>query len=489
MKRTLFKKGLAGVAALGVVAATLLTAGAPNAQAGPTKVITATGSDTSQDFMDVILNGTGNNYNLHALILPNPGGTQTIPGDADCASKTYTSDPGLIPPNLLAPNGSGAGRDALKAQESAAAGANGCFDIARSSGAPRAIGAGNGKDSATMEYYAFALDAVGWSSTSLLAPATMTLDQLRSVYNCTFTDWAQVGGSSGPIQRYQPQPGSGTRSFFQGVLGFDPATFSNVGCPAVIDTQLDNSGLPLEENHLDQIDNAGYQKAIAPHSAGQWAFQANLSINPTLDHRRGGQLKSLTATRTVASIATTSGSSTLTAPANNTFFGLDTGASVTGAGIPANAKIVSVATNGKTAVMSSNATATGSATLTLLDLAANPVNWNGTGGLFQPNTSSPLNPRGPIAESNVAPQNVAVAAYPGVRYIYNVLDTPLPGYSEARGIVGFNNVGGGVKSPLCDGSNFSDILSYGFGPLPSTTPSSVDPSKNLAASTCRKFTP
>ncbi len=60
--------------------------------------------------MDVILNGTGNNYNLHALILPIPGGTQTIPADADCAAKTYTSDPALVPPNILAPNGSSAGR-------------------------------------------------------------------------------------------------------------------------------------------------------------------------------------------------------------------------------------------------------------------------------------------------------------------------------------------------------------------------------------------
>ncbi len=291
-----------------------------------------------------------------------------------------------------------------------------------------------------MEYYAFALDSVAWASPSLQAPATMTLDQLQKVYNCTYTDWSQVGGGAGPIQRYMPQNGSGTNTFFIQTLGFEPRRTIST-CSAVIDTQLDNGGLPLEENHGDHLDAAGYQKAILPYSGGQWAFQANLSINPTLDHRGGAREGDFIATRSAATIATTNGSTTITGPANNTFFGLDTGASVTGPGIPANTKVVSVAANGSSAVISNAATATASVSLTIVDLSSNVVGWNASGGLWQPNTPSVANPRGPVSEAFVT-LNSPTPAYPAIRYVYNVLDTPLPGYGEARNLVGVQQRGG-----------------------------------------------
>ena len=53
---------------------------------------------------------------------------------------------------------------------------------------------------------------MGWSSASTLAPANLTRAQLQGIYNCTFTNWNQVGGSNGQIERYWPQSGSGTRS-------------------------------------------------------------------------------------------------------------------------------------------------------------------------------------------------------------------------------------------------------------------------------------
>ena len=99
-----------------------------------------------------------------------------------------------------------------------------------SSAPPRGLAS----DPVTFEYYAFALDAVSWASPSLQAPATLTLVQLQGIYNCTFTDWAQVGGGSGPIQRYFTQVGSGTGSFFQSDLlgGFDPTSVSTTTPPA-----------------------------------------------------------------------------------------------------------------------------------------------------------------------------------------------------------------------------------------------------------------
>ena len=64
-----------------------------------------------------------------------------------------------------------------------------------------------------MQYYAFAMDSVAVVSTSLAAPGTISQADLLKVYNCTFTDWSQLpGGGSGPIQRYIPQAGSGTRT-------------------------------------------------------------------------------------------------------------------------------------------------------------------------------------------------------------------------------------------------------------------------------------
>lgn len=230
MKKSLLTRGIAAGVALASSAAFLVTL-APTAHAA-TPVIVAVGSDTTQEVMGAILNGTGQ-YNVKAQQSP----TLSVPADAPTCTVAQNYMTPLVagPGNVLAPNGSGAGRNALIAEETAAAGSpRGCIDIARSSGAPRGIGAG--KDTATMQYYAFAIDSVGVVSPSLAAPGTISQVDLLKVYNCTYTDWSQLpGGGSGPIQRYIPQAGSGTRTFFISDMlgGFDPTTVSNGSCPAV----------------------------------------------------------------------------------------------------------------------------------------------------------------------------------------------------------------------------------------------------------------
>ena len=161
-----------------------------------------------------------------------------VAGDEHCGNLTYHTP--ATPPEVLAPNGSGAGRDALKASVLAG---NGCIDVARSSAGPRPVGTGAGQDPASFEYYAYGLDAVGFSTASAAAPAAgLTLAQLQGIYNCTFTNWNQVGGANQVIERYWPQAGSGTRAFFQSdVLGFDPTLFSGGACAAVQLTQ-ENTG-------------------------------------------------------------------------------------------------------------------------------------------------------------------------------------------------------------------------------------------------------
>ena len=305
----------------------------------------------------------------------------------------------------------------------------GCISIGRSSSGPAGAVADG---SSHLHFIAFALDAVSWATPSIYAPATMTDAQLLGIYNCTYTDWGQVGGIAGhAIQRYLPQSSSGTRKFFISSLlgGFDPTTVSSstppagstFACPAVIVTQLDNSGKPLEENTGNELDAAGYQTAIIPYSVGQWVFQANNHLNPTLDLRNGIKIGGLT---------------------------------------PADAPT---------------------------HPADNYLRWN-TSGVWEPNAVNAANPSSPISElytSQYIANNGGTAFYPGIRYVWYILDTANPNYAETQAMVGFNNVASGAKSGLCSGTSaYKAILSSaGFSALTSTGGGTA----NLAGSTCRNY--
>jgi len=94
-----------------------------------------------------------------------------------------------------------------------------------------------------------------------------------------------------------------------------------------------------------------------------------------------------------------------------------------------------------------------------------PVTWIGTDRVYSPNSSV-------YSENNVsivvAP---AAPAYPGVRYVWNVLDSSTSanaGYQGALGLFGFVNTAGAAKSPTCDGTSAGTIASNFFAPLSST---------------------
>ena len=401
MKKSLLARGLACGVALASSAAFLVTL-APTAHAA-TPVIVAVGSDTTQDVMGAILNGTGQ-YN----VLAQQPTALTVPADAPSCTVAQTYHTPAGAGEVLAPNGSGAGRNALIAEETAAAGSpRGCIDIARSSGAPRGIGAG--KDTATMQYYAFAMDSVSVVSPSLAAPGTISQADLLKVYNCTFTDWSQLpGGGTGPIQRYIPQAGSGTRTFFISDMlgGFDPTTISSASCPAVNQS--------FEENQATQVLPADHEKAILPYSTGQWIFQANNRLNPSIDVRNG-------------------------------------------------AKVIGQTTTG-------------------VGTNANTARWNTTDAQYENNTGTTA--ATPVNEANIKLNN-ATPDFNGIRYVFNVVDTVSPDYSTARGLVGFDNVAAGAKSPICANSKRTTILSYGFAPLSTTAGGAT----NLAGSSCRYYPP
>jgi ABC-type phosphate transport system substrate-binding protein len=480
--RTLRFKRAAGIglAVAAALTATLATASPVSAASTthPGVVIAAAGSDTTEALMNNILNPGQDEYNIAAQQKT----ALTVPSDGDCATQTYNGNSRMaqdgnvtsgsttvtsatanfavtdvghfivgtgIPANatiasvtnsttavisanatansnpanttqltiysfgpgggtVISPNGSGAGRNALRDSVGAAAypandGKHGCIDIARSSGEPRAVGAGN--DNATFEYYAYALDVVEWMSPSLNAPAAMTLSQLQGIYNCTITNWNQLpGGGNGQIQRVMPQSSSGTGdTFIKKVLGgANPFSVSNGSCPAVI---------AVEENHGNDPALNGtpaFANAILPYSGGKWKFQADFAVNPTVDLRNGVRPGAIYMDGTGADRST----------------------------------------------------------------ATYPVSW--TGSSFFLNTAAVTEAAVPVSPSN----------YPGVRYLYNVLDNTSPSFGTADSLVGFT---GSANSPLCTpfpgaGNKRSVIRSAGFLELSgasqtaSTTLGGVNPS-------------
>ncbi|MBX3315057.1 MAG: substrate-binding domain-containing protein [Actinobacteria bacterium] len=373
--------GLAAAASVAILASACMPAD------GVQQTITVAGSDTTQDVMAALTADIGaSDFNADPDTIVNVLSQQlapiTAPADDHCSSITYATPAGSG--QTLAPNGSSAGRDALKASVQAG---DGCIDVARSSSGPRAIGS----DLASFRYFAFGLDAVGWTSASTRAPANLTLAQLRGIFDCTYTNWNQVGGTAGAIQRYYPQAGSGTRAFFQSdVLGFDPTTISTGTCPAVKLTQ-ENSGQTIATNG-DQL------TAIVGYSAANFVAQTR---GTAPDQRSGQTLRQL---------------------------------------------------NGQSLTVGSGASMT-------------------------------LNTAGPVTEANVKLNN-PTPAYPGIRYVFNVLDNTSASFDAANRFFGFVNATDGGKSPLCNGSKESIIASYGFGPLDTTTSA-----RNLAGSNCREFQP
>jgi ABC-type phosphate transport system substrate-binding protein len=304
---------------------------------------------------------------------------------------------GTVPGAVPAPNGSDAGRDALRDSvggifpDTHSDSGRGCIDIARSGADPRTVGASG--DRSTFQYYAFALDGAIWASPSLQAPASMTLSQLRAVFGCSITDWSAIRGAGhGPIQRVMPPSGSDTARVFIGrVLGFDPSGITGASCPAVV-TSAENDGIdpPLGTGDV-------YQQAIMPYSAGTWTYQAQNSANPTIDTRNGVRIGGIT--RVPGDQSTT----------------------------------------------------------------AYAVAWNGFD--FYPNAAV-------INEANpnlTTPTDVSV--FPGVYYVYNVIDTTSPSYVTARGVVGYDpaDATGSSRSALCSGTLSSTILSSGFLPLAAQT--------------------
>jgi ABC-type phosphate transport system substrate-binding protein len=228
----------------------------------PENAAVGVGSDTIQNVLDqfaVDNNASSPTTTLYSWDATNPltGAIgDSIPEKAKCAS-------------IPRPDGSSAGITQLATFQKSSDGKFLCSNYARSSRARASSDPAFAPGG--VAFVDLAGDAVTWSAQATTnAPATLTTAQLAAIYNCTDTNWSQVGGANAPIHAFIPQSGSGTRAFFLAAIG--------VATPG--SCVSDDNG-QLEENEgvnpvLQDPD------AIFPYSIGKYiaeAFHSNKCIS------------------------------------------------------------------------------------------------------------------------------------------------------------------------------------------------------------------
>jgi ABC-type phosphate transport system substrate-binding protein len=177
-------------------------------------------------------------------------------------------------PHIPRPDGSSAGITQLATFQKTSDGKAFCSSFARSSRARASTDPAFAPGG--IAFVDLAGDAVTWSAQATTnAPATLTTAQLAAIYNCTDTNWSQVGGKNAPIHAFIPQSGSGTRAFFLSAIGI--ATPGS--CVSDDNGQLEeNEGVNPVLNDPD---------AIFPYSTGKYIAEKfhsatcfNTSCNP-----------------------------------------------------------------------------------------------------------------------------------------------------------------------------------------------------------------
>jgi ABC-type phosphate transport system substrate-binding protein len=220
----------------------------------------AVGSDTLQDSMNALTNGT----NASGSYVRITAGALTVGNfDAFGSAAIQTKSGG---PFFGRPSGSSAGRDALRrsidgngwvaANNSTPSRViTGQVDIARSSSGPGTNANANGR----LLYVPYARDAVGYAyKGGTAAWANLTPTQLKAIYDGTLTSIDGV-----PVTPRLPQAGSGTRTFFLNALGYSGSAPT---APAVSDT-----GNTTAENDATVLGD----NQIIPFSVANWISQAN----------------------------------------------------------------------------------------------------------------------------------------------------------------------------------------------------------------------
>jgi ABC-type phosphate transport system substrate-binding protein len=150
-----------------------------------------------------------------------------------------------------------------------------------------------------LTFYAQSRDAVSYATIgNAYAPTTpLTTAQLKDIFECTDTDWSQVGGQPGPIHVYVPPTTAATYTFFLQAIG-SSVTNVDAGCGNTTILQQQNDGRTLNGDPL----------GIAPYAVTKWAAQENGA--PGIPDNRGGTQMGLVNTATAPTTATSLGGQT-----------------------------------------------------------------------------------------------------------------------------------------------------------------------------------
>jgi ABC-type phosphate transport system substrate-binding protein len=292
------KKIIATAAAFGV-AATLVATAAPAYAEPVSNSYAVVGSDTLQDVLNALANGT----TITGGSVRSQAGDQNI-GSFDATGSTWiqTKPAG---PRFGRPNGSGDGVKALSRSIDGAPYTSGTpggvanvvitnqVDVARSSSGPGSFANPTGP----LLYIPFGRDALTYAHSSTNA-AFDTIDQptLKGLFDCTITT---VGGV--PATPVIPQSGSGTRADWLSKLGLTEATLGScVKVGQEHDTETLSNGQAFPAN------------AVTPMSAAQWVAQ---NTGAGID-RRGANVK---LGSPIAGTPAVTGTGTSTTP-NATFY-------------------------------------------------------------------------------------------------------------------------------------------------------------------------
>ena len=343
-KHKLRSLAVAGVVAVGVVAAIAQTAPAARADSGSTTPqLAAVGSDTIQDvYNQFSADLPPNTLNSFNAVNPTTGASHD--------HLIYTNENSGASCNYSRPNGSSEGLNALEASLGQPQGTPalpiepqlGCVDVARSSAGPGATGSGPGSGGFSgpnaLQFVPFALDGV----TGAVGPAAGTtggqgvgvsftaqshdangdsvttktvatqlpaavnsfsLQNLKDLFGSgnatnvtvngvTTTFWPANGNGTQPanstkIDLYIPQLGSGTEKFWASTLGFtagNPPAWDHTtiinGALSVNGADNPNHFIFSDEEH-DGTNVATDPLGYAPFSIGQWLAQGK-----GLDDRR-----------------------------------------------------------------------------------------------------------------------------------------------------------------------------------------------------------
>lgn len=209
------------------------------------RTLAGVGSDTTQD----VLNG------LAESITDTTGAKTVASWDARGSAQIKTRATGCT---VARPNGSGAGRTALKLAVTPGTEYAGCIDFARSSSGTGLVPEGTGT------WIPFAVDAVTYAvNADSDLPNNLTSVQLERIYQC-LTD--NIAGE--PVKPLLIQAGSGTRSFWNQKVGITETEIANGDYPCL--ESLDNTIQEHDGRVLEDHNNY-----VLPFSVAQFLAQGN----------------------------------------------------------------------------------------------------------------------------------------------------------------------------------------------------------------------